>query len=161
VSRYRMERTDRPDGVPVINDAYNANPESMAAALRTLAQMGRDAEPPRRTWAVLGAMLELGDASRDEHDKLGRDVVRLNIPKLIAIGQEAAPIFNAAHLEGSWGEEAVWVETTEQAFEILRRDLREGDIALFKSSRDAGLLHLGDRVAQDRTGVDPTGPETR
>ena len=159
-SRYRMERTDRPDGVTVINDAYNANPESMAAALRTLAQMGRDAEPPRRTWAVLGAMLELGDASREEHDKLGRDVVRLNIPKLIAIGQEAAPIFNAAHLEGSWGEEAVWVETTEQAFDILRRDLREGDIALFKSSRDAGLLHLGDRVAQDRTD-DPTEPETR
>ena len=56
-SRWRMERTERPDGVTVINDAYNANPESMRAALRTLAELGRG----RRTWAVLGEMLELGD----------------------------------------------------------------------------------------------------
>lgn len=160
-SRYRMERTDRADGVTIINDAYNANPESMAAALRTLAQMGRDARPPRRTWAVLGPMLELGESSREEHDKLGRDVVRLNIPKLIAIGKEAAPIFNAAHLEGSWGEEAVWVETADQAFEILQRELREGDIALFKSSNGAGLRFLGDRVAQDQTGVHRPGNESR
>lgn len=160
-SRYRMERTDRPDGVTIINDAYNANPESMAAALRTLAQMGRDARPPRRTWAVLGAMLELGESSVEEHDKLGRDVVRLNIAKLIAVGPEAAPVFNAAHLEGSWGEEAVWVETPDQAFEILQKELREGDIALFKSSNGAGLRFLGDRVAQDHTGVHQTGNESR
>ena len=58
----------------VINDAYNANPESMAAALRTLAQLGRTVDQatgqPHRTWAVLGAMLELGDASLEEHDRI-------------------------------------------------------------------------------------------
>ncbi|WP_269928276.1 UDP-N-acetylmuramoyl-tripeptide--D-alanyl-D-alanine ligase [Kocuria massiliensis] len=158
-SRYRMERTDRADGVTVINDAYNANPESMSAALRTLAQMGRDAQPPRRTWAVLGPMLELGDASVEEHDKLGRQVVRLNIPKLIVIGDEAAPIFNAAHLEGSWGDEAVWVKDVDEAYEILRRELREGDIALFKSSNGAGLRFLGDRVAHDHPGDPHSGHE--
>ena len=81
-SRWRMERTDRADGITVINDAYNANPESMRAALRTLAELGRG----RRTWAVLGEMLELGDESVTEHDAIGRYVVRLNISKLIVVG---------------------------------------------------------------------------
>lgn len=159
VSRWRMERTDRTDGVTIINDAYNANPESMAAALRALAQLGRGSEP-RRTWAVLGAMLELGDASVDEHDRLGRLVVRMNISKLIAIGQEAKPIYNAAHLEGSWGNEATWVETREEALEILRAELAPGDIVLFKSSNGAGLRLLGDEVANDthRASDDETRP---
>lgn len=146
-SRYRMERTDRPDGVTVINDAYNANPESMAAALRTLAQMGRDAQPPRRTWAVLGAMLELGETSVEGHAKLGRDIVRLNISRLIAVGPEARPIYQDAHLEGSWGQEAAWVETPEEAEQILHEQLEPGDIVLVKSSNGAGLRFLGDRVA--------------
>ncbi|QRZ60940.1 UDP-N-acetylmuramoyl-tripeptide--D-alanyl-D-alanine ligase [Rothia sp. ZJ932] len=148
VSRWRMERTDRADGVSVINDAYNANPESMAAALRALAQLGRG-EQPRRTWAVLGAMLELGEVSVEEHDRLGRLVVRMNISKLIAIGDEAKPIYNAAHLEGSWGNEATWVATADEAHEILRAELEPGDIVLFKSSNGAGLRILGDAVAQD------------
>ena len=143
-----MERTDRADGVTVINDAYNANPESMAAALRTLAQMGRDARPPRRTWAVLGPMLELGAASAAEHGKIGRDAVRLNIAKLVAVGPEAKPIYSDALLEGSWGEEGCWVETVEQAEQLLGEQLAPGDIVLVKSSNGAGLRFLGDRVAR-------------
>src|SRR5699024_2783271 len=76
VSRYRMERTERADGVTIINDAYNANPESMRAALRTLAELGGSGA--RRTWAVLGEMLELGEDSVLEHDAVGRVAVRLN-----------------------------------------------------------------------------------
>lgn len=146
LSKWRMARTDRADGVTVINDAYNANPESMTAALRTLAQLGRGAKP-RRTWAVLGAMLELGEASLEEHDRLGRLVVRMNISKLIAVGNEAKPAYNAAHLEGSWGNEATWVETPQEALNILRAELRSGDIVLFKSSNGAKLGSLGDEVA--------------
>ena len=85
-SRWRMERTERPDGVTVINDAYNANPESMRAALRTLADLGRG----RRTWAVLGAMLELGDESIREHTAVGTQVVRLNISRLLVVGRGGA-----------------------------------------------------------------------
>ena len=151
VSKWRMARTDRADGVTVINDAYNANPESMAAALRTLAQLGRTVDPatgqPHRTWAVLGAMLELGDASVEEHDRIGRLVVRMNISKLIAVGDETKPIYNAAHLEGSWGNEATWVKTPEEAEQILRAEVRPGDIVLFKSSNGAKLGILGDQVA--------------
>lgn len=150
-SKWRMARTDRADGVTVINDAYNANPESMAAALRTLAQLGRTVDPatgqPHRTWAVLGAMLELGDASVEEHDRIGRLVVRMNISKLIAVGDETKPIYNAAHLEGSWGNEATWVKTPEEAEQILRAEVRPGDIVLFKSSNGVKLGILGDQVA--------------
>ena len=88
-SRWRMERTERADGVTVINDAYNANPESMRAALRTLADLGRG----RRTWAVLGAMLELGPESIREHTIVGTQVVRLNISRLVVVGRAARPLY--------------------------------------------------------------------
>jgi UDP-N-acetylmuramoyl-tripeptide--D-alanyl-D-alanine ligase len=145
-SRWRMERTERADGVTVINDAYNANPESMRAALRTLAELGRAGH--RRTWAVLGEMLELGDRSIEEHDLLGRVVVRLNISKLICVGPNTRALFNGAVLEGSWGSEAVHVDDVEAAERMLAAELAPGDIVLFKSSNGAGLRFLGDRVAR-------------
>jgi UDP-N-acetylmuramoyl-tripeptide--D-alanyl-D-alanine ligase len=144
-SRWRMERTERADGVTVINDAYNANPESMRAALRTLAELGAGR---RRTWAVLGEMLELGDRSIEEHDLLGRVVVRLNISKLICVGPNTRALFNGAVLEGSWGSEAVHVDDVEAAERMLSAELEPRDIVLFKSSNGAGLRFLGDRIAQ-------------
>lgn len=150
VSRWRMERTDRADGVTVINDAYNANPESMRAALRTLAELGRGASgaPARRTWAVLGPMYELGEDSIREHNALGQVVVRLNISRLVVVGEEARATHVGAVNEGSWGEESVYLPDLDSAYHLLSQELRPGDIVLFKSSRDAGLRFLGDRVAQ-------------
>lgn len=144
-SRWRMERTERADGVTVINDAYNANPESMRAALRTLAELGGGR---RRTWAVLGEMLELGDRSIEEHDLLGRVVVRLNISKLICVGPNTRALFNGAVLEGSWGSEAVHVDDADAAERMLAAELEPRDIVLFKSSNGAGLRFLGDRIAR-------------
>ena len=142
-SRWRMERTERPDGVTVINDAYNANPESMRAALRTLADLGRG----RRTWAVLGAMLELGPDSIREHMAVGTQVVRLNISRLVVVGREARSLYVSAVNEGSWGDECVFAETPEEAYELLQAELEPGDLVLFKSSNSIGLRHLGDRIA--------------
>ncbi|MDQ0756799.1 UDP-N-acetylmuramoyl-tripeptide--D-alanyl-D-alanine ligase [Arthrobacter sp. B3I4] len=142
-SRWRMERTERPDGVTIINDAYNANPESMRAALRTLADLGRG----RRTWAVLGAMLELGEDSIREHTAVGTQVVRLNISRLLVIGREARALYVSAVNEGSWGDECLFAETLDEAYDILRTDLEPGDLVLFKSSNSIGLRHLGDRIA--------------
>ncbi|MGO4806735.1 UDP-N-acetylmuramoyl-tripeptide--D-alanyl-D-alanine ligase [Arthrobacter sp. 2MCAF15] len=142
-SRWRMERTERPDGVTVINDAYNANPESMRAALRTLAELGRG----RRTWAVLGAMLELGPDSIREHMAVGTQVVRLNISRLVVVGREARSLYVSAVNEGSWGDECVFAETADEAFELLQAELQPGDLVLFKSSNGIGLRHLGDRIA--------------
>jgi UDP-N-acetylmuramoyl-tripeptide--D-alanyl-D-alanine ligase len=144
-----MEVVERADGVTVVNDAYNANPDSMRAALKALAAMGREG---RRTWAVLGSMLELGDESTAEHDGIGRLAVRLNISRLVVVGDLARPMASGAQHEGSWGEEAVWVPDADAAHDLLAENLRPGDVVLFKSSRDAGLRWLGDRVAGE------TGP---
>jgi len=142
-SRWRMEVTERADGVTIINDAYNANPDSMRAALKALVAMGRG----RRTWAVLGSMLELGDESTTEHDAIGRLAVRLNVSRLVVVGETARPMASGAQHEGSWGDEAVWVPDADAAYELLSRELSAGDVVLFKSSRDAGLRWLGDRLA--------------
>jgi len=149
-SRWRMEVSERPDGVTVVNDAYNANPDSMRAALKALVAMGRGGDgTPRRTWAVLGSMLELGEESTAEHDAIGRLAVRLNVSRLVVVGDLARPMATGAQHEGSWGDEAVWVPDADAAHELLREELRAGDVVLFKSSRDAGLRWLGDRVAAE------------
>ncbi|MFC0580829.1 UDP-N-acetylmuramoyl-tripeptide--D-alanyl-D-alanine ligase [Micrococcoides hystricis] len=144
-SRWRMERQEREDGLLVINDAYNANPESMRAALKAVAQLGRDTG--RRTWAVMGEMKELGEESRAAHADLGETVVRLNISQLLVIGEGAKPAYNAAILEGSWGSEAYYVEDIAAAEALLNERVRPEDIVLLKASNSVGLGPLGDRLA--------------
>ncbi|WP_436787293.1 UDP-N-acetylmuramoyl-tripeptide--D-alanyl-D-alanine ligase [Yinghuangia sp. YIM S10712] len=154
-SPWRMEVTERADGVTVVNDAYNANPDSMRAALKALAAMAHG----RRTWAVLGEMRELGDASMAEHDAIGRLVVRLNIGRLVAVGgREAAWMDIAAKNEGSWGEESVLVPDTQAAVDLLRSELRAGDIVLVKASRGAALERVALALLDDaRPGDDAVG----
>ncbi|MFG1806588.1 UDP-N-acetylmuramoyl-tripeptide--D-alanyl-D-alanine ligase [Streptomyces sp. NPDC049040] len=153
LSHWRMEVTERPDGVTVVNDAYNANPESMRAALRALAAMGRSAQAAGgRTWAVLGKMAELGGEALAEHDAVGRLVVRLNVSKLVAVGgTEAAWLQMGAYNEGSWGEESVHVSDAEAAIDLLRAEVRPGDVVLVKASRSVGL----EAVALALTGGGP------
>ncbi|WP_345963627.1 UDP-N-acetylmuramoyl-tripeptide--D-alanyl-D-alanine ligase [Streptomyces sp. BRB040] len=141
LSRWRMEVTERPDGVTVVNDAYNANPESMKAALRALVAMGGAAQAKGgRTWAVLGKMAELGDEALAEHDAVGRLAVRLNVSKLVAVGgREARWLQLGAYNEGSWGEESVHVSDAQAAVDLLRSELRPGDVVLVKASRSVGL----------------------
>ena len=134
-SRWRMEVTRRPDGVTVINDAYNASPESVRAALKSLKQIAG----PRRSWAVLGEMRELGDQSVAEHDAIGRLVVRLDVQRLVVVGEGARPMQQAAALEGSWGQESIYVPDVQGALEVLRAELRPDDVVLVKASRAAGL----------------------
>jgi UDP-N-acetylmuramoyl-tripeptide--D-alanyl-D-alanine ligase len=139
-----MEVHSRDDGVVVINDAYNASPDSMSAALKTLAQI---VTPGQRSVAVLGHMAELGEFADEEHDRIGRLVVRLNIRKLVVVGHDARHIHNAAGLEGSWDGESVLVGSADEAYDLLRDELRNGDVVLVKSSNSAGLRLLGDRIA--------------
>lgn len=143
--RYRMEVQTTSAGVTIINDAYNASPDSMAAALKTLAELTRVSG---RSVAVLGEMSELGDHSDDEHDRLGRLAVRLNIKQLVVVGHGARHIHNAAGLEGSWDGESVLVDTMDEAYDLLRGELRAGDVVLVKSSNSAGLRFLGDRLVE-------------
>jgi UDP-N-acetylmuramoyl-tripeptide--D-alanyl-D-alanine ligase len=143
--RWRMQRAVRSDGVTIINDAYNASPDSMKAALQTLAQLGRLGS---RTIAVLGHMAELGDLSRTEHDSVGRLVVRLNIDQLVVVGDEAKLIHMGASQEGSWDGESRFFSSIDEAFEYLRGILSQGDTVLVKSSKSANLRFLGDRLME-------------
>ncbi len=142
--RWRMEVLERSDGVTVINDAYNASPDSTAAALKTLAQITR--ADGRRSIAVLGEMAELGEYAQEEHDRIGRLAVRLNISQLVVIGDRARHIHAAAGLEGSWDGESLLVADADAAYDLLRGELRAGDVVLVKSSKSAGLRFLGDRL---------------
>jgi UDP-N-acetylmuramoyl-tripeptide--D-alanyl-D-alanine ligase len=154
LSHWRMEVTERPDGVTVVNDAYNANPESMRAALRALAAMGRSAQARGgRTWAVLGKMAELGGEALAEHDAVGRLAVRLNVSKLVCVGgQEAAWLQMGAYNEGSWGEESVHVSDAEAAIGLLRAEVRPGDVVLVKASRSVGLEAVALALTEDGSG---------
>ena len=149
-SRWRMEVTTRADGVTIVNDAYNANPDSVRAALKALATMGRPpGAPQRRTWAVLGEMLELGDTALAEHDGVGRLVVRLDISRLVAVGPGARAIHTGAGQEGSWGEESAWVPDADAALALLRAELAPDDIVLVKASRSIGLERVAAALLQD------------
>jgi UDP-N-acetylmuramoyl-tripeptide--D-alanyl-D-alanine ligase len=142
--RWRMQPMGN-ERVRIINDAYNASPDSMAAALRTLAQI---TGPDERTVAVLGAMSELGESAGEEHDRIGLLAVRLNIRRIVVVGPEARRLYLSAVGEGSWDSEAVHLPDQDAAFEYLRTELRDGDRVLVKSSNSVGLRHLGDRLGE-------------
>ncbi|WP_278237145.1 UDP-N-acetylmuramoyl-tripeptide--D-alanyl-D-alanine ligase [Isoptericola sp. AK164] len=144
-SPHRMAVTERADGVTVVDDSYNANPDSMRAALRTLAVMaGRS----RRSVAVLGEMLELGDVARTEHDAIGRLAVRLNVKLLVVVGEGAYHIHEGAQQEGSWGEESVFVPDLATARSLLAETLTDGDVVLVKASHGSGLWSLADELVE-------------
>jgi UDP-N-acetylmuramoyl-tripeptide--D-alanyl-D-alanine ligase len=131
VSSRRMDVFDRPDGVTVIDDSYNANPGSMSAALRALAAIGVD----RRTVAVLGYMAELGDFERAGHEQVGQIAAGLQVDRLIVVGQAAAAIRDGAAGEPAWKGESVVVADQAAAVAEVTRDLRAGDVVLVKGSR--------------------------
>lgn len=153
-SRWRMEVTERADGVTVVNDAYNANPESMRAALETLAGIG--ARSGRRTVAVLGEMLELGAASTAEHERVGRLARRSGVDRLVVVGDGARSVHDGALAEGAVdGEESVVVADVPGALEVLLPALRPDDVVLVKASRGVGLERVADALLGDGPGGRP------
>jgi UDP-N-acetylmuramoyl-tripeptide--D-alanyl-D-alanine ligase len=154
LSRWRMEVSERPDGVMIVNDAYNANPESMHAALTALRTMSRG----RRSWAVLGTMAELGEGAGAEHETLGRLAATLGIDRLVVVGAEAARVHEGAGAETTWRGESVQVPDVAAATDLLRHELRPGDVVLVKASRAAGLERVAlDLAADGESTVDVSG----
>ena len=151
VSRHRMHVITRGDGVTVIDDAYNANPDSMQAGLKSLAWIARQTAEARRSWAVLGEMAELGDDAISEHDRIGRLAVRLDVSRLIVVGtgRHMSAMHHGAVMEGSWGGEATIVADADAALALLRAELRPGDVVLVKASNAAGLGDLADALVGD------------
>lgn len=151
VSARRMHVSTRPDGVTVVNDAYNANPDSMTAGLKALAWMARSgADGRRRSWAVLGEMAELGEDAITEHDRIGRLAVRLDVSRLIVVGtgRSMSAMHQGAVMEGSWGSESVLVPDADAALALLQAELAPGDVVLVKASNAAGLGALADALAE-------------
>jgi UDP-N-acetylmuramoyl-tripeptide--D-alanyl-D-alanine ligase len=142
VSRWRMEVTELDDGVTVVNDAYNANPESMAAALRTLAVLAAQ----RRSIAVLGYMAELGGEARAEHEAVGRLAADTGVATLVIVGEDAAPIADGARGAPGWDGEVLRVSDAAEAAAVLRGRLRPKDVVMVKGSRVAGLEHVAERL---------------
>ncbi|KAA9110929.1 UDP-N-acetylmuramoyl-tripeptide--D-alanyl-D-alanine ligase [Microbacterium rhizomatis] len=142
--RWRMQPLGS-DRVRIINDAYNASPDSMAAALRTLAEITGEGE---RTVAVLGAMSELGEYAGEEHDRVGLLAVRLGIQRIVVVGTDARRMYLEAVSQGSWDSEAIFFPTADEAYTYLLGELRDGDRVLVKSSNSAGLRFLGDRLGE-------------
>jgi UDP-N-acetylmuramoyl-tripeptide--D-alanyl-D-alanine ligase len=144
-SRWRMEVAERADGLLVVNDAYNANPDSMRAAVSTLAELGRDRGA--RTWAVLGDMLELGEAAEHEHAEIGRFVAQSGVDRLIAVGAYASVMATAARAAGLTGPGAVRVYPDKDALLGDRLDgLGSGDIVLVKASRGLALDSVAEAI---------------
>jgi UDP-N-acetylmuramoyl-tripeptide--D-alanyl-D-alanine ligase len=144
-SRWRMEVSRRADGLTVVNDAYNANPESMRAALAALVRL-----PGRRRVAVLGAMGELGPQADAEHDRLGRDAVRAGVDVIVSVGPDAIGVHTGALAERSADAEGedgaldsvLHVPDREAARRLLTAELGADDVVLVKASRSYGLEEL-------------------
>ncbi|RMI29125.1 UDP-N-acetylmuramoyl-tripeptide--D-alanyl-D-alanine ligase [Nocardia stercoris] len=157
-SAHRMDVRTRADGVTVVNDSYNANPDSVRAALKALVTMARAGATDRpggkrRSWAVLGEMGELGDESVLEHDGIGRLAVRLDVDRLIVIGtgRPAHALHQGAVQEGSWGREALRVPDIAAALEILDEEIEPGDVVLVKASNSAGLWAVANHLNSSNT----------
>ncbi len=131
--------THEAGGVTLINDAYNANPLSMRAALETF----RDLAVPGRKWLVLGDMRELGPRSGEEHAVLGRQVAEGDWASLVAVGELGAVVADGAVAAG-WPPERVFRGAATEGVAFLADRLRAGDAVLFKASRG---MHLEDAVA--------------
>jgi UDP-N-acetylmuramoyl-tripeptide--D-alanyl-D-alanine ligase len=152
-SRWRMEVTERPDGVIIVNDAYNASPEAMAAALAALRVMAAG----RRAYAVLGRMAELGERSGEFHEQAGAAAARAGVAGLIAVGDEAAPMLNGAKAVAGFTGELIGVPDGRAALASLAERLRAGDVVLVKASRAAGLQTVALELATAERAVGGPG----
>jgi UDP-N-acetylmuramoyl-tripeptide--D-alanyl-D-alanine ligase len=145
--KWRMELNVAPSGLTVINDAYNASPDSMKAALQTLAHLGR--QTGKKTVAVMGEMAELGEYGAHEHDAIGRIAVRLNLGQVVVVGKAAKLIHMGASQEGSWDGESQYFDEISDALGYLREMLTGDEIVLVKSSKSANLRYLGDDLLKE------------
>jgi len=148
-SKWRMELHDE-GGLLIVNDSYNANPESMGAALRTLALLAQ--ERGGVSWAFLGKMHELGESEREEHLRIGRLASELGIDHLVSVGTDL--YLNGLELDFAAGDEMTthYFLTQEEALRITKY-CDDGDVLLVKASRAEHLDEFAEKVltfAQNR-----------
>jgi UDP-N-acetylmuramoyl-tripeptide--D-alanyl-D-alanine ligase len=143
VSRWRMEVARSDAGVLVVNDAYNANPDSAVAALDTLAAMHADG----RRWAVLGFMAELGEDTGPGHRRVGAHAAATGVDVLLVVEARAGAIADGAREAGFTGTVLTAPDIGEAA-DALLREVAPGDVVLVKASRSVGLERIADAVLE-------------
>jgi UDP-N-acetylmuramoyl-tripeptide--D-alanyl-D-alanine ligase len=129
MSKWRMEVIQLPKDVTIINDAYNANPESMSAALETLASIPTDG----KTWVVVGKMHELGESSKQLHEQVISHANQLEISNIVAVG-ESADCYGLLNSSDS-AAKSVWLPDFASATDYIVNGVNSGDVLLFKASR--------------------------
>lgn len=152
-SHWRMEMVVRPDGLAILNDAYNANPDSMRAALETFGQVAasrRAEHAGARAVAVLGDMLELGEGSDELHREAGRQAARAGITEVVAVGEQAEHIAAGAREGGAQAR----VMTPDEVADALA--LAPVDVVMVKASRGIALEKVAQALvdAVDAAGVE-------
>lgn len=135
-SKWRMERHNLARGITLINDAYNANPDSMKAAIDSLAGFTQRHE----SWLVIAGMHELGPGSDQMHREVGRYAVDKGISHFVVIGQTAKPAAEEV------GQRAVWVSDLNEASDYIEKNLSDNDVILIKASRSEGLEVLAQEL---------------
>jgi UDP-N-acetylmuramoyl-tripeptide--D-alanyl-D-alanine ligase len=143
LTKARLQITEI-NGIQFIDDSYNANPDSMKAALRTLIELDADG----RRVAVLGEMGELGEESERGHREVGETAAELNVDELIAVGPSGAAIAHAAEKAGLENSKAV--DSPEKAAELLGENAVPGDLILVKGSRTARMERVLEAFAKRR-----------
>ena len=141
-SKWRMELHDVREYL-LINDTYNANPESVKAALQTLVHLTQ--ERGGASWAILGKMHELGESERAEHLQIGRLASELGVDHLISVGTDL--YLEGLELDPNAGDEMLthYVLTQEEALEMLQH-VQPGDVLLVKASRAEHLDELSEKL---------------
>jgi UDP-N-acetylmuramoyl-tripeptide--D-alanyl-D-alanine ligase len=143
-SPHRMAVAHRADGLLVIDDAYNANPESMRAALEALVRLSA----PRggRSWAVLGEMRELGEDSDTLHRATGRVIADLGVDHLVVIGEDAREICVGASSSPDWAGSCTVVSTIEEATAAVEAAAGPEDVVLVKASNAVQLWRVAEAL---------------
>ncbi|WP_435747838.1 UDP-N-acetylmuramoyl-tripeptide--D-alanyl-D-alanine ligase [Nocardioides sp. SYSU DS0663] len=148
-SRWRMEVHERADGLVVVNDAYNANPASVRAALEALAAIGR--RGARRTVAVLGEMRELGPTAHEDHVAVGRAAAEAGVDVVVAVGEPAAGFVTGAREVPGWTGEAILTAGRDEALSWVRKNAAAGDAVLVKASRGVALEVVAEGLLEAST----------
>ncbi len=137
LTKKRMDITELKNGVTIINDSYNASFESMHASLKYLSGLNA-----KRKIAVLGDMFELGEYSKELHEKVGKEVVKNKIDILVCCGDSAKYIVNMAKKEGMPKEKVFYFDNKEQIEKFIRENAQNGDSVLFKASNGMKFFNI-------------------
>jgi UDP-N-acetylmuramyl pentapeptide synthase len=141
----RTARRSLANGATLLDDTAARTALDVRASLRVLADLTRGRA---RSIAVLGELDSEPAEWFDDHDALGRIIVRLDVSQLVVVGQGARHIHNAAGLEGSWDGESILVETHEQAYDVVRAQVNEGDVVLVSAASRTPLTQLVERLVE-------------